>query len=278
MGFPKDFTLHACSKSVRKSQPTHADDIRMSLIGNSWHVGVVCLLLHDLLVDLQLIKSVSVQHLVDSLRPGSSTELSRFLFRPAFIARRPFAKVVDTPTDQQNLADRLSFMVSPKGSDVMLSASTEPLPNAHRFRTSVPAALWQWETICSWGWRSRSTERINKLEIRALYTGLKWRIARQKVTGSKIHHLIDSMVSLQILNKGRTSSRRLRNITRKISALLVSARLFLILSYVATDKNPADRPSRRPVRKKWLKGNRYSKATIRRKERGAEKSLAHYRD
>ena len=38
MGFPMGFTIHSSTKSVRKSQPNLADDIRMTLIGNSWHV------------------------------------------------------------------------------------------------------------------------------------------------------------------------------------------------------------------------------------------------
>lgn len=256
MGFPKDFTLHASPKTVRKSQSTHADDVRMTLIGNSWNVAVVSLLLHDLLVSLKLISPISVQQIVDALRPGAAADLSGILFRPGLAARQPFAEIGATGEQELRLANNLCHLVSSKGSDILLNASTEPLPHADRFRTTIPASLWRWSTVCGWEWQNPTHQHINKLEIKAVYTGLKWRIARQHLRHTKIIHLVDSMVSLQILNKGRSSSRKLKVITRKICALLISSRLFLVLAYVNTGTNPADRPSRRPVKKKWVKGSK----------------------
>lgn len=255
MGFPREFTLHACTKTVRKNQPVVADDVRMTLIGNSWHVGVVCLLLHDLLVSLSLITPQSVQSIVDSLWPGTSTELGGFLFRPGLLARRPFAATPSAKQKELDLATKLYFLVSAKGSDVLLKASSEPLPYSDRFRSSIPANLWKWAVVCGWEWHHATPQHINKLEIKAVYTSLKWRIARQHLRHSKSVHLVDSMVSLQVLNKGRSSSRKLKVVIRKICALLISSRLFMVLAYVNTGSNPADRPSRRPVKKKWVKGN-----------------------
>lgn len=70
MGFPMGFTIHSAPKSVRKSQPNLADDIRMTLIGNSWHVGVVSSLLVDLFYELGLCSLLSVEEIVRRITPG----------------------------------------------------------------------------------------------------------------------------------------------------------------------------------------------------------------
>jgi hypothetical protein len=59
------------------------------------------------------------------------------------------------------------------------------------------------------------------------------------------------MVSLQLLNKGRTSSRKLRHVCKKISALLLAGNVLLILAYTNTKTNPADAPSRGHLKRKW---------------------------
>ena len=149
---------------------------------------------------------------------------------------------------------KLALQVSCKGSDVLLKSCTEPLPSTHRFRTSIPARLWRWKTVCGWRWKGYDTteaEHINKLEMRAIYTAIKWRLFKQKIAHQRCLHLVDSMVSLQILNKGRSSSRKLKALTKRIAALLVSGRMLLILAYVHTSQNPADRPSRAPLKRKW---------------------------
>ena len=182
----------------------------------------------------------------------SSTEsLSGFLFRPAMGNRMPFRTSTDSLEQRRTLVENLCHLVSSKGSDVLLTAGTEPLPSTHRFRTSIPRGLWHWAKICGWRWQHHTPEHINKLELKAVYTSLKWRVARQRLRNSKMLHLVDSMVSLQVLNKGRSSSHKLRRITKKCCALLIASRLFLVLAYIDTKQNPADRPSRRPTKRKW---------------------------
>ena len=114
------------------------------------------------------------------------------------------------------------------------------MPSSHRFRTSIPRNLWRWATICGWKWQSSIPEHINKLELKAVYTALKWRVARQRLRHSRVLRLVDSMLSLQFFNKGRSSSHKLRRITKKCCTLLVASRLFLVLSYIDTKQNPAE--------------------------------------
>lgn len=254
MGYPAGYTLHANTKQFRKNHPLEADDIRMSLIGNSWNVGVAACLLSDLAVQEGFISPLAISDLLRRLRPGESSSLSGFLFRPPLGGNpKPFAVNQSDKVEEREVVSRLAHLVSSKGSDVLLTSQTESTPKSYRFRTSLPAKLWQWKTVCGWRWRhqQRGPEHINKLELRAAYTGLKWRILKHQTCNRKVLHLLDSMVSLQVLNKGRSSSHKLRRLTKRFACLLLASGISLVLAYTDTHQSPADRPSRRPRKRKW---------------------------
>ena len=98
-----------------------------------------------------------------------------------------------------------------------------------------------------------SSEHINLLEMRAVLTALKWRFARKGWIRTRFVHLVDSQVCLHALARGRSSSRKLRRTLLRINSLLLASGAHGVWTYVHTELNPADRPSRRPVKKKWLK-------------------------
>ena len=254
MSFPLNYTENALSKAEKKLAGEASDDTRHTLIGNSWHIGVISLLLQPLCEGLNLCPRREVQEVVDLLRPGSARSIGGLLFRPDLNRQVPFKRLEPVADEERTLVTKLALQVSCKGSDILLKSCSEPLPSTHRFRTSIPARLWRWKTVCGWRWKgfdSTESEHINKLEMRAVYTAIKWRLFKQKISQCRCLHLVDSMVSLQILNKGRTSSRKLRALSKRIGALLVAGRLLLILAYVHTSQNPADRPSRAPRKRKW---------------------------
>jgi hypothetical protein len=63
---------------------------------------------------------------------------------------------------------------------------------------------------------------------------------------------------LSTVSKGRSSSYNLRRVLSKISAYCLAAHLWPKLAYVASELNPADKPSRakREVKKHHFKKNR----------------------
>ena len=254
MGFPLNYTEQCSAKNFRANHPVEHDDLRMTLVGNAWHVGVVSLLLQPLAEKLGILPSRTCKEVMQRLQPGSSGDLQGLLFRDSFQTNLPFQTIQQDEAAQRRLIQKLTHLVSPKGTDVMLKSGTEPLPQSHRLRNSLSPGLWQWKTICGWKWRphqGQAPEHINKLELRAIHTSLKWRLFRRKTTGGRFLHLVDSMVSLQLLNKGRTSSRKLRRVSKKIASLLLGGNLLLVLAYTNTKTNPADRPSRRSHKRKW---------------------------
>jgi len=244
MGFPLGYTIQCLPKKDHGTEK-HTD-CRLSLLGNSWCVPVVAWLLVKLLQPLGLVEPTSVQEVVNRLTPGWGRSLQSLLLRP------PISCSTASAPCSVELVQRLCSLVSLKGEDILLQGSTDAPAKFHRLRASVPARLWRWKTVASWQW-SGAPEHINVLELRAVLTTVKYRVEQLRECDVRCVHLVDSLVVLHALSRGRSSSRKMRRTLMRISAYLLSSGLQLSCGYVDTHQNPADRPSRRGVKKKWLK-------------------------
>ena len=198
----------------------------------------------SLLEDQGFIPHVSLREVVERCQPGRGALLQSQLWRRAWTQR---SSVVSDAEREGLLVQKLATLVSARGTDVLLTAPTMCVPKFQRLRSSVPAGLWGWKTVCGLRWRRTPgrPEHINKLELRALFTALKWRIQKQQRLGHRFLHLTDSMVSLLVTNTGRSSSRKLRLVLQRMCAYLLASGNVCLLGYINTDQNPADRPSRR---------------------------------
>ena len=246
MGFPKDSTQNCMPKGEQKSQAYL--DTRLTLIGNSWNVTVVAWFLSQLGERLGLNETLSVGDVVQRTAPGCDRNLLTFLYRPPMVGK------VGTPGTGKalDLVYKLMTLVGMKGEDISLQASSEDLVRYHRLRASIPAKLWKWKTVASWHWTG-DKEHINCLELRAVLTALRWRLERHKKVHVRFVHMLDSLVCLHCLSRGRSSSRKLRRTMLRINALLLATRSQAVWSYVHTAQNPADAPSRRPQKRKWAR-------------------------
>lgn len=226
------------------------ENARLTLLGNSWCVPVVCWLLKHLFFPLGLCEQFSPQMLVARLTPGAGSRLQSLLLRPPLGPQRK--PPVQDP--QGILVRKLMGIASIKGEDLLLQASTEHSVRFHRLRASIPAGLWRWRDLAGWAWKG-NVEHINCLEMRAVYTTLKWWTKKRRLRSARVLHLVDSLVCLHALSRGRTSSRKLRRTLMRINSLILSHDLHPIWGYVHTSQNPADRPSRRVkfVKRKWGK-------------------------
>ena len=245
MGFPKDYTMSCLSKKDQGSQ-AHSD-LRATLIGNSWNVSVVAWLLSQLGTLLGLNPFLVPEEIVQRTAPGCTVDLQTFLYRPSMVRE---SKSQPKRQEALQLVEKLLTMVSLKGEDIMLQSSSEELTRYHRLRASVPTKLWKWKAVASWSWTGEK-EHINSLELRAVLTSLRWRLERHKKVQVKFVHLLDSLVNMHALSRGRSSSLRLRRTICRINALLLATRSQGVWAYVHTKQNPADAPSRRPLKRKW---------------------------
>ena len=110
-------------------------------------------------------------------------------------------------------------------------------------RMSIEPNKWRW--VVKKAIKFKRSEHINCLEIRMFLYTLRWKLRRLRGQERRILHLMDSQVGLAVITKGRSSSKKINQILRRIGALGVAGDVYGLLGYVATDVNPADEPSRR---------------------------------
>lgn len=242
MGFPLHFTATCLPKSRQHGAPYY--DCRHSLIGNTWNVQVVAWLLANLFHPLGMTTLSTPQQVVDQVVPGRSEGLRGYLARLPLRIPRGKGK----PDTGGMLARKLSSFVSIKGEDILLQAPTEGTLKFHRLRVGIPAKLWRWRVIAGWRWKYPNAH-INELELRAVLTTLSWRLERKRQVSTRFVHLVDSLVVLHCLSRGRSSARKLRRPLSQINSLLLAADIHPVWAYVSTKQNPADRPSRLKVKK-----------------------------
>ena len=122
---------------------------------------------------------------------------------------------------------------------IMIQSGTEIPVRYHRLRASIPGSLWRWRIVSGWQWTG-SPEHINVLEARACLTTLKWRAAQLKQQDTRFVHLVDSLVVLHCLTRGRSSSKKLRRTVMRIGSLLLATGLQPVWGYIESSQNPAD--------------------------------------
>ena len=244
LGFPRDYTSQ-CMPKKDHGTARHNDN-RLSLLGNTWCVPVVAWLISNLLVILGFLEKLSPQDIVNRLKPGQGRTLQGLLLRP------PIRGSTSSYPSSAGLVQKLSNLVSLKGEDLLLQAPTESPVKFHRLRTSVPAGLWRWKTIAGWQWTG-AQEHINVLELRSVLTTIKYRAEQLGDMDVRCVHLVDSLVVLHALTRGRTSSRKMRRTLMRVNSYLLASGLQLCWGYVDTHQNPADRPSRRGAKRKWVR-------------------------
>lgn len=208
---------------------------------------MVTVLLNHLFATLGLTQLLTPAEVLVSLAPGAGATIQGRLTR---LPLNPARGSCDDSSAE--LAFKLSNLISIKGEDILLTATTSQTVKYHRLRASIPSRLWRWSIVTGWCWTG-GREHINALELRAILTLLRWRVEHKGHVGIRIIHLTDSMVCLHCLTRGRSSSRKLRRTVSRINALILASNLQPIWGYVHTDQNPADKPSRwgRRVRTKF---------------------------
>ena len=244
---------------VRSKHRVVADqDVRCSAVGNSFHTGVVSAILRQGLL-----------HLFPSLELPTPTEISEAFFERlrrgqkevfAWSSKKPSWEETETWLDrleQQTaavapplhvklgveaaLVMRLFDHLSYRGTDVHVDTLSfyrpDRLPKA-----SIDSRMWQWKIAKGWKWAHEA--HINVLELEALYHTVKWRARSVRVVSRRFLHLVDSLVVLGVVAKGRTSSKRLWPCLHRLNCLLLALHSYPAIGWVMTHLNPADEPSR----------------------------------
>ena len=104
---------------------------------------------------------------------------------------------------------------------------------------SVDPGWWDWKDVISCHWKLKD-EHINVLESRAYSLAIRWRLRNRRNVGSRFFHLVDSLVTLSVMAKGRSSSHRLAKVICRANANILAGHLYPTLGYVRSHRNPSD--------------------------------------
>ena len=105
-----------------------------------------------------------------------------------------------------------------------------------------------WTALCSY--RFVTSKHINLLELESLISLLR-RIRREGIRTRRILVFVDSRVVLGAVSKGRSRSRKVNFIFRKLGFWCLAFVIALELVWVPTWPNPADAPSRSKTIGSW---------------------------
>ena len=103
-----------------------------------------------------------------------------------------------------------------------------------------------WEVVVDWAFKNES--HINLLEMKSVERLVEY-LVKKDLDDMRLVSLVDSNVTRCAVAKGRSSSKALSSVLRRISSLLVAGGLYLCTPYVPTRLNVSDDPTRMvPIR------------------------------
>ena len=229
MGFDLNYVSGALPP---KLSPSQSFDLGASMIGNSFHVGVVTMACHAL---LQTFDSKPAPRAHAALMLPDSAPLGWTSY--------PLFNQVKAPVDPRCalMVQEMMRMGDRAGTDIRVDLGV-PFRFKAFPRAGVNASVFQWKIIHGYKWKHHA--HINFLELQAVINSLQWRLRKISAHRTRVLHLVDSQVVASIIAKGRTSSFRLRKALKRLNALLLCSGVTLSVAYVHTTDNPADIPSR----------------------------------
>lgn len=274
MGYQKGYTKALFKKEASTEEERFQQEVaRMAALGNSFHCPTVAVLL-DLWLWSRKVRTDPIG--IDAILAGWHEELKkvreeyfgevlsgeetgmrlsetedeelallpeRSRFRPRWIVPKgEWEESEKLKEASQKIVHHYLRRMEFRGSDVRLDLGVIFKPDQAP-RTSIDPPRWVWSVAHAYPYKTQ--EHINLLELRSILHALEWRARTASFHSCRFLHLSDSQICLAVLAKGRSSSRRINRILRRICALCICLNLYPLWAWVESRLNPADEPSRR---------------------------------
>ena len=114
--------------------------------------------------------------------------------------------------------------VEMRGSDIRLDTGDLFRADAYP-RSAIDPSKWEWRHCRAFRWRR--AEHINLLELRAALHAIQWRCRRAAFKDFRTMMLIDNQAILAVIAKGRSSSKKVNNLLRRLGALCCSLNIYV---------------------------------------------------
>jgi hypothetical protein len=128
-----------------------------------------------------------------------------------------------------------------RGSDVRLATGT--LLDGCRQDAPYPAFCWDWATVQSYSWKHH--QHINALEFSAFLNYVRSQVGSKDFHQKRFFHVFDSRVVSCVVAKGRSSSRILNRLCRRLAAFVLAANCYALCFWTISKWNHSDAASRR---------------------------------
>ena len=151
------------------------------------------------------------------------------------VARRLFAGA-DFRGSDAHLVDRIDL----PDEDAALPADPE---------FAAALAQWPWRVTAAY---DMEPDHINAQELRVFVNLVVRRCRSAANAGQRLVALLDNQAASGAAAKGRSSSRRMNRLLRRLAAFLFAADVYIAPRYVPSGVNPADPPSRRRSLLAWI--------------------------
>ena len=106
-----------------------------------------------------------------------------------------------------------------------------------------PAFCWEWASVQSYGWRA--TQHINALEFTAFLNYVRSQAGSKDFHQKRFFHIFDSRVVSCVVAKGRSSSRLLNRLCRRLAAFSLASNTYVLTLWTVSAWNHSDAASRR---------------------------------
>ena len=151
-----------------------------------------------------------------------------------------FLDTMDTGNESQHLAWLLRHTYH-TGCDVRLTDRGQDVVGSRP--GPCPAFRWHWKDVLSYKWKQ--PQHINVLELTAFLSELRRRSRDQTQHNCRFFCIVDSLVTFYVLGKGRSSSKRLNRICRRVTALTLASGLIPVSLWTISKWNFSEGASRR---------------------------------
>ena len=101
-----------------------------------------------------------------------------------------------------------------------------------------PAFIWQWKTT----WNQE--QHIDILEFTSFLNYLRALVLKQDTRSLRLFHIFDSKVCCGVLGKGRSASKRLNRVARRLTPILLGMDWYVMCVWTLSRWQYADKASR----------------------------------
>ena len=239
LGYGWGHTELAWSASDIKRNPRQYEDVRCSLLGDSFSIH--SFVIAGAAMMRSYLPRIHYKHLCRRMGVAPGFRLPIRFEAPLcrYLSYGDMGNVDEYEIRQLN--GIFLSRVNHTGFDVRIASGEIINPRTFPYQ-SVESEWLQWQILFKTLWHLN--DHINVLEMRGILLAVKYCIVHLQCHDVRLVHFFDSYVAMAIIGKGRAASGKMSWTLKQLNGLLLMFNLQLLMAHVESTKNPTDNASR----------------------------------